>query len=138
MGKVGQFRGNQTQVSAPPDVAVALAVLNATFGNGMHPPSDPPNGGGDPGDDGMADLLARVSRLETGFLAACTAVIVGGLALFFIANGNIHAVEKSVGDVRVEVSSARGDIKSLDERTAAMQRQQDKMDAKLDQLIDRK
>lgn len=102
------------------------------------PPNDPPGRRDGNGDDGMADLIARVSRLEVGFFAACAAAVAGGLALFFVANGNIHDVEKGVGDVRVEVSAARGDIKSLDERTAAIQKQQEKMDAKLDILIARK
>lgn len=121
--------------SASQDTPSDYEVIHAYNVGGKFPPIDPPKRSGGDGDDGMADLLGRVSRLEQWFAG----VVIGGLILFAGVAWTLHSsVAGRVDSLGDRIAKVEGGLERVDERTAAMQRQQDKMDGKLDELVSRK
>lgn len=106
------------------------------IGGNMQPPDPPKTGRDEPSDGGdMADLLSRVTRLEQGLIGSFLFLIaaIGGLYLYI--GSQIDGAEGRITQLSDRVSAVEATTARLDERTTAMQKQMDGMDAKLDKLL---
>jgi hypothetical protein len=93
----------------------------------------PPDGGGTSG--GMAsapptDLHSRVGRLEMGFCAACVLIFSAIIGSYLLMANKFDAVGDRVGRVEVAVGQLQAKATETDRRL-------DRMDAKLDTLLER-
>lgn len=136
-GELHQKLGVTDMLSgAAQNTSSARPAHDAYNAGGLPPPIDPPKRGGrESGDDGMADLLARVTRLEQGLIASFLFLIVAIGGLYLYVGAQIGGVDSRMNGLTDRVATLEATTARLDERTQAMQKQMDGMDAKLDKLL---
>lgn len=86
----------------------------------------------------MSDWEPRVSRLETG-------VVTGGLALlgtiasaYFLTANQIDKVSDKVTETTVSVAELKGSVKLLDERSVEANKRLERIEAKLDEIAQKR